>query len=138
MKNVGTLLIAIIISVLIVTGCAPSANIPVTRPAEINLVGIKRIAIGGINGNAGAPLSDLLAQRLFESGYYEVLDRQNIDSLMREHNLNLSGAVDKEASAKFGRLLGVSALIFGSSNVQYSVRIEKIRVDKDKHGNTYR
>lgn len=115
-----TILICFFLAIAIVS-CAPSAKVPVTRPAEINLMGVKRIAIGDIEGNAGTTLSDVLAQNLFESGHYEVLDRQNLNSLMREHNLNLSGAVNEETSAKIGELLGASALIFGRSNAQYRV-----------------
>jgi hypothetical protein len=124
MKEVKVLISVAIVSLLFLVSCAPKVMVPVTRPAEINLIGIKRVAIGDINGNAGSALSDLLAQKLFESGHYEVLDRQNINTLMREHNLNLSGAVDEQTSVKIGGLLGASALIMGNSNGQYNQRTQ--------------
>ncbi|TFG90902.1 MAG: hypothetical protein E4H16_00875, partial [Candidatus Atribacteria bacterium] len=114
----------IVLSLLVLGSCAPTALIPVTRPAEINLVGINRIAIGDIDGNMGVSLSDLLTQKLFESGRYEVLDRQHIHAVMREHRLNLSGAVDEQTSVKMGGLLGASALILGKSHGQYHQRTE--------------
>jgi tetratricopeptide (TPR) repeat protein len=124
MKVSKVLLIIVIIFSLFLVSCAKKAIVPITRPAEINLVGIKRIAMGDITGNAGTALSDILTQKLFESGRYEVLDRQNINALMREHNLNLSGAVDEATAVKIGGLLGTSAMIFGSSNGQYSQKTE--------------
>lgn len=124
MKVSKVLLIVFIIFSLFLIGCAKKAVVPITRPADINLVGIKRIAIGDITGNAGTALSDILTQKLFESGRYEVLDRQNINTVMREHNLNMSGAVDEATAVQIGGLLGTSAMIFGSSNGQYSQNTE--------------
>ena len=119
MKNIKVLTVLSILSLLLIESCSSVAKIPVTRPAEINLTGIKRVAIGNIEGDTGLVLSDLLSQKLFESGHYEVLDRQNINALLREHNLNLKGAINKQTSIKLGGLLGASALIFGKSNGQY-------------------
>ncbi len=109
---------------LFLTGCAPSVRIAVTRPAEINLIGIKRLTIGNISGNTGFALYNLLTQKIFESGRYELLDRQNINALLREHNLTLSGLVDESTSVKIGGFLGASALIVGSSHGQYQQRTE--------------
>ena len=119
MKNSKVLISVAIIFSLFLVSCAKRAIVPVTRPAEINLVGIKRIAMGDITGNEGTALSDILTQKLFDSGRFEVLDRQNINALMREHNLNLSGAVDEKTSVQIGGFLGASALIFGRSDGQY-------------------
>lgn len=138
MKNGKGLLSAAVGFLLFLTGCAPTVQVPVIRPAEINLVGVKRIAIGSIEGNTGYAMSDLLAQRLFESGYYEVLDRQHIDFLLREHDLSLSGFIDERTSVKIGGLLGVSALIFGTSNCQYSVVTNVGETRKSDNGAMYR
>ncbi len=115
---------AIILSVIFFVCCAPSTKTSVTRPAEINLVGIKRIAMGNIDGDTGSALSDRLVQKLSESGRYEVVDRKKSDALMKEHSLNITGAVDEQTAAKIGGLLGADALIFGSSNGQYRQKIE--------------
>lgn len=138
MRKFNLLIVVFMISLFLLVSCAPSARVPVTRPAEINLVGIKRLAIGDIEGNTGVVISEILAQKLFESGHYEVLDRQNINSLMREHNLNLSGAVDESSAAKIGGLLGASALVFGRSNGQYQVRSETSKTYYDKNKNPYK
>ncbi len=139
-KSFGSLAVVSIISVLILGlfGCAPSVKIPVTRPAEINLTGVKRIAIGDIGGKGGNTLSDLITQRLFESGYFEILDRQNLDRMMREHKLNISGVVDENTAVSMGKLLGASALIFGDCNTHYRRRTKISKPYKEKKGGTYK
>ncbi len=100
--------------VLIAVGCSSSrVRIPVTHPAEINLKGFDKIAIGEISGRGSADLTDELTQALFESGRFEVLDRQNLDRILAEHRLNLAGFVDEEQAAELGKFLGAAALIFG-------------------------
>jgi len=133
-----TVALVFFISGLIIYSCAPSARIPIQRPAEINLVGTKSIAIGEITGNTGNVLSDSITQKLFESGHYEVLDRQNINRIMSEHSLNISGAVDESSAASLGKLVGASALIFGNSNAQYRQQTETSDTYRDKNGRYYK
>jgi tetratricopeptide (TPR) repeat protein len=120
--------------ILVSQGCAPSVKVPVTRPAEINLAGVKRIAVGQIDGNVGNELSDMLTQELFNSGRYEVLDRQYTNRIMAEHSLNLSGAVNESTAARVGQLLGASALIVGNSNARYELTKDKSEGYRDKEG----
>ncbi|HHL72045.1 MAG TPA: tetratricopeptide repeat protein [Bacteroidetes bacterium] len=100
--------------VLVLAGCSStSVRLPVTHPAEINLKGFAKIAIGEITGRGSADLSEELTQALFESGRFEVLNRQNLDRILAEHSLALSGVIDEEQAAELGKFLGAAALIFG-------------------------
>ncbi|MBI5328753.1 MAG: tetratricopeptide repeat protein [Deltaproteobacteria bacterium] len=114
MKKQKLYLVCILVIGVIVSGCAPSMRVPVTRPAEINLRGINKIAIGEISGNCGQEMYDLLTSKLFESGKFDVLDRANLDKIMKEHNLTLGGAVDEKTAAKMGELVGAASLVFGN------------------------
>lgn len=116
------------------TSCAPSARIPILKPAEINLRGIDKIAVGDINGNIGPSVADLLTSRLFESDKFTVVDRQNLDRIMREHRLNLSGAVDTDTAAKIGKLIGAACLITGNANMKYELKRWKGKPWQDKEG----
>jgi len=131
----------VVISIMILyvaTSCAPSARVPVMRPAEIYLQGINRIAVGNIEGNIGREVADSLTTKLFEANYFEVVDRENITRIMREHNLNLSGAVDERTAAEIGRLIGASALIFGNAVAQYKQTTSVSKTYKKKDGSPYR
>lgn len=112
-----------IIVLLFLAGCATvsTMKVPVTKPAEINLVGIKTIAIGEIAGRNSQDFSDELTTRLFQSGRYEVLDRQHFSRILEEHKLTFSGLVDESSAAEIGKLLGSAALVFGRiSNHAYN------------------
>lgn len=109
--------------ILFLVGCAPVATmkVPVTKPAEINLVGIKTIAIGEITGRGSQDFSDELTTRLFQSGRYDVLDRQHFSRILEEHKLTFSGLVDESSAAEIGKLIGSAALVFGRvSNHDYN------------------
>lgn len=114
----------LLLVVVLITGCPPpSALVPVTRPAEVNLRGINRIVVGEITGNGGQSIADLLTSKLFESGKFEVLERAQLDRIMREHALNLSGAIDERTAAEVGKLIGATTLISGNvSNYKYDLK----------------
>lgn len=102
------------VAFLTIMACAPSMMVPVTRPAEINLRGNNKIAIGEIRGDGGQYIADLLTSKLFETGKFEIVDRANLDRIMKEHNLNISGAVDEKTAAQLGKLVGAAVLVFGN------------------------
>lgn len=95
-------------------GCAETVGVRVLRPAEINLRGISKIAVGDISGPGGQELSSELTTALMGTGRYEVLDRQNLDKVMAEQQLSGSNIADPETAIKAGKVLGASAAIFGS------------------------
>lgn len=99
---------------IVVAGCGTTIKVPVTRPAAVNLRGINKIAIGEIKGNGGQEIADLLTSNLFESGKFEVVDRANLDRIVKEHKINLSGAIDEKTAAQMGKLVGAAVLVFGN------------------------
>lgn len=139
MKNIlNAACVFVLFMVIISTGCAPSMMVPVIRPAEINLRGINKIAIGEIRGDGGQIVSDLLTTKLFESGKFEVVDRANLDRIMREHSLNLGGAVDEKTAAQLGKLVGAAVLVFGNiSTFKYELKPTKGEPWTDKQGGTH-
>ncbi len=63
---------------------------------------------------AGEAAQDMLVTELVKSGKYRVIDREQLDAIMREKNLSLSGEVDPRTAVKAGKLLGVEYLITGA------------------------
>jgi tetratricopeptide (TPR) repeat protein len=106
--------IAMLIVALALTGCATTVTVPVQRPAEINLKGVKRIAIGEITGHGGEIIADLVTSKLFESGRFEVLERAQMEKIFKEHALSLTGAIDPTTAAQLGKLTGAQVLILGN------------------------
>jgi hypothetical protein len=89
-------------------------------------LGIKRIAIipfddkSGSNGKYGA-LNEMIVDGVYSgimndpscTEFLEIITRDQIDILLREHNLNASGLVDASSAANFGKLLGVHEIMTG-------------------------
>jgi len=113
-------------------------RVPVTKPAEINLADIDKIAIGEITGNGSAILQDQLTTALFQSGRFELLDRQHLDKIFAEHNLTYSGAIDEATAAEIGKMLGSAALVFGRVS-RYDYKEDMEYYDwEDRDGNSHR
>lgn len=113
MRRVMFYFISVLV-MLFVLGCASSMKVNRVKPAEINLSSYKKIAIGGIEGNGGLEVNSQLTQALFDCGRYEVLDRENLNSIIKEQKLSISDTFDPETSAELGKLIGSAAIIFGN------------------------
>lgn len=155
------LVLSLFVGVLLVASCATFIPVRLMKPAKLNIVGVKKIAILdfdftgnwhfwhedteltfegivkqvlakklGLVGAKATPLDPKTAYagRLFsakfisglvENGHYEILEREQIQRIMEEHKLNMSGLLDEDQAAEIGKMLGVDALIYGIGN--YSV-----------------
>jgi len=124
----------LIFTVIISNSCATTVKTSILKPAEINLRNIDNITIGDISGNVGSSLADLLTTRLFESNKFTVVDRQNLQQIMKEYQLSAIGAVKTDKTADVGRLIGAAALITGNANLKYKLNYFQDEAWKDKKG----
>ncbi|MCD4692865.1 MAG: CsgG/HfaB family protein, partial [Calditrichales bacterium] len=62
----------------------------------------------------GRYLAEELITRLYLSNKFEVIERQLLNKVLQEHQLNLSGLIDVSSAQELGRLLGVDAIASGS------------------------
>ncbi|MFK5854700.1 MAG: CsgG/HfaB family protein [Bacteroidota bacterium] len=53
-----------------------------------------------------------------KTDFYQVIEREQLQKVLREQRLSLSGALDEGSAAEVGRLLGLDVIIMG--NVSYS------------------
>lgn len=116
-------------------------------PSEINLSNIKRIAIVRIENDKNNRIANTLGSSLQNTGAFEILERSQLERLLQEHNLSLSGTIDESSAGQIGAVLGVEALIYGAVNVfriydentQETIHIKTGEVTKtDKKGKTYK
>lgn len=66
------------------------------------------------NPNAAQGVSDLLTNKLVNSGRYSVIERSRIADVLAEQNLAVAGRIDPSTAAQVGRVLGVDAVVIGS------------------------
>src|SRR6185436_11053051 len=65
------------------------------------------------HGGAEA-MQDVFVTELVKSGKYRVVEREQLQALMQEKNLTLSGDVDPATAVRIGKLLGVNYLLAGA------------------------
>lgn len=66
------------------------------------------------SGDIGRGMSDMLADSLFNSGRFIVLERENIKEVIEEQDFGASGRVKQETAAPIGAIEGAQLLIRGS------------------------
>jgi len=80
----------------------------------------KRIAIinfedkAGYGHNVGQGVSDMLVTSMVESEKFVVIEREELDEILKEQGLGQSGLVTPQSAAKVGQLLGIQRIITGS------------------------
>jgi len=57
---------------------------------------------------------DVFVTELVKSGRFRVVEREQLEALMQEKNLSLSGDVDPKTAIRAGKLLGVDYLLTGA------------------------
>lgn len=62
----------------------------------------------------GRFLSEKLITKLFLTGSFQVIERNQLEKVMSEHKLNLSGTVDPASAKRLGKILGVDAIATGT------------------------
>jgi curli biogenesis system outer membrane secretion channel CsgG len=80
----------------------------------------KRVAVvnfedrSGYGHNIGRGVADMLVTSLVESEKFIVIERSELDEILKEQGLGQTGLVTPQSAAKVGQLLGVQRIITGS------------------------
>lgn len=64
--------------------------------------------------DVGKGITSLIITRLVNDGTYSVVERQMLDSILKEQNLSVSDRADPSTACKIGKLLSVDAIIVGT------------------------
>ena len=64
--------------------------------------------------NVGEGMSDMLTTALVQSGRFRIFERSQLESVMQEQGLGMSGAVVEQTAAQAGRLLGAELIVMGA------------------------
>ena len=113
---------------------------PLAFAAEPKAGGKPRIAVLEFTNKAdnqwwwhggAAAAQDVFVTELVKSGKFRVVEREQLEALMKEKNLTLSGDVDPATAVRVGKLLGVNYLLTGAVT-EYGAE------DKGAHGSGFR
>ena len=92
-------------------------------------------ARGKVDKDISYPLTESIRREIVKSGKYEVIDRSNMDKVLGEQKLQLSGCVSGECIVEAGQLLGVGRIITGSVSLigsTYYLSLSLVNVETGK------
>ncbi len=78
------------------------------------------------------PLTDRLRQELFETGNFQVIERNMMEEILEEQGFQMSGCVSDACAVEAGQLLGVTRMVAGSIariDDLYSLNLRMIDVE---------
>ena len=143
MKTVLLLTLFCLVATTDVVGSNPSGNLQANDTLEQRLDTLARkisdnltenqkrtiavVEFSDLKGNVtnlGRFLSEELITRLYETKKFKVIERQQLNKIIAEQKLSLTGVVDPASAQKLGRVLGVDSIVFGSvSDLVKTLRI---------------
>lgn len=91
----------------------------------------KRVAVvdftdkANYGNNIGSGIADMLVTALVESDRFIVIERNELDQVLKEQGLGASGTVTPQSAARVGQLLGVELIITGSVS-EFGTKKDKI------------
>ncbi len=91
-------------------GCTPKTVISQSYDfSQMNRIGIMGFSspYSGLSG-----VENLFAKYLIESGF-KVVERAQLEQVLKEHNISVSGYLSPETTRKIGQILGVDVLLIG-------------------------
>lgn len=102
-------------------GCTPKTVISKTYDFDQ----MNRIGVMGFTNTwpAMQGVENLFAKYLIESGF-KVVERAQLESVLREHNISVSGYLSPDTTREIGRILGVDVLLIGEVSSYTPARTE--------------
>jgi len=99
----------IAVSIFLITACATSIRLTVSRPPNLNTAGIKRIAVMPFEANTGVGremalyATNTATKRIQEMNYFTLVDSSEIERL-KKNNQNLENYIDAQFAGRITRI----------------------------------
>lgn len=100
-----------------------------------DFIAVLRLDGKGLSEVEASILTDRLRSELFQTGKFDVVEREKMNDILREQNFQLVGCTSDECLVKVGELIGVSEMVGGSVSKfgsMYSISIRLISVESGK------
>ncbi|MBI4979809.1 MAG: hypothetical protein HZC28_20185 [Spirochaetes bacterium] len=100
---------------------APAASaVPAVAKTTPAKAGDKKIRAGvldftakGVSDMEASIASDMFRQEMVGSGKFDVLDRKNMESIMKEQTLQQTGCTESACAVQIGKLLNMEFMVYG-------------------------
>jgi len=111
-------IVSIILLVLAFITSSHSADQPKKINRVANMLAVFDLEIQGqVDKSLVRALTDSVRLEVVKAAKYKVIDRGNMDKILKEQAFQMTGCVAKECAVEAGQLLGVGKIIVGSLNL---------------------
>ena len=128
-------LIGVLLALSLMGGCV-SSQVEIKR--SYNFGAVKRVAVLNFNDSLGYPnsgslVADVFAQKMLRLDY-DIVERAELEKVLREQELSISGVTDPAHLVRIGKIFGVNAIIVGSVHKFEEQRKEFVAVTRTTEG----
>jgi len=123
-----------LILVVIIAASSFAAEKPAKQVKDLsNLIAIFDFdVVGKVDKDVSRPLSDSMRHTIVKSGRFKVMDRANMDRILKEQAFQMTGGVQKERAVEAGQFLGVGKIVIGSIGIvgrTYMISISLVNIE---------
>jgi TolB-like protein len=98
-----------------VSVAAPAAG-PAADPAGLPSVAVFPLVAQGMDNSSASILTDALSDELLKSRKVRVMERSQMETILREQGFQQTGSCDQnECAIQMGKLLGIDRIVVGSA-----------------------
>lgn len=109
----------LLLSTFLLTGVVWTLSMPSSQASAKRRVAVLPFSYGAVSAEVGTTdvgkgITSLVITKLVNDGTYSVIDREMLNSVLKEQNLSVSDRADPSTACKIGRILSVDAIIVGT------------------------
>ena len=104
-------------------------------PSSKSNIAVVQLLGGNISKSAIAALTDRLRFELFQTNYFQVIERDIMDEILMEQGFQQSGCTTNECAVEMGKLMNVENIIGGSINKVGNTFSSSIKMINIQEGN---
>jgi len=104
-------------------------------PSSKSNIAVVQLLGGNISKSAIVALTDRLRFELFQTNYFQVIERDIMDEILMEQGFQQSGCTTNECAVEMGKLMNVENIISGSINKVGNTFSSSIKMINIQEGN---
>ena len=106
---------------LTISPATKTPDVHATRKPYVAVFPFKETNIRRQNTNAGVTISEMLITALIQTDRFNVMERTQLQKVLKEQSLSQTGAIDSDTAVEVGKLVGLEAVVIGSISQLKSV-----------------
>ena len=105
--------VTVLVLIALVVTLTPSAQSQQQAPPDKELIAVLDLDSEGATKEQGSAFSARLREELLKGGRFRMVDRSQLDQVLKEQALQQSGCTTEECAVQVGRILGVRKIVSG-------------------------